>query len=1399
MRSRTTLTTIVLLLVVLLLGATSLSGRVCTAVANVNPAVVQPGPSFAGDIDLKPPGETLDSTSMTFYAVADATVRSAQPNANFGNEHYLELSYNQIEGAAEEIVLLRFDLSGLPASAVIDSAAMELYLVDAAGDNPKSLAAYYVTSAWSESTVTWNTFPIANPWGVISSVDNITGRYKSWSITNWASYWYSNPTENHGVYLRRLTSETTYFERTFESKDHMENRPRLVVNYSIPTPTPTITPTPTRTPTYTSTNTPTPTSTNTPTHTPTHAPTHTPTGTHTPAPTSTSTRTPTTTATPTGTAPPTHTATRTPTHTPTATPTATRATDTPTPTPTPTATLPPNCQDLLINGDFETGSLPPWGSDGAVWLGAGRGSAYGAWLGGADNAGGELWQVVAIPAAANLVRWEFWWLAEAEIEQPGDAVVVIVQYGEEQADHLLTLRAVAPLGQWQQAAVDLTAYAGREVAVTFFVHTDGEVPTTFRLDDVILWACGVPTLTPTPTSTATGTATSTRTSTPTTTQPSTVTLTPTPTPTATRTPTTELSRRAFGGYIYHGEPGDRSQPLARIRVELYGSDNADEPGELVALTRTGMDGMFYLANWASERDHYPYYSLVLVHPGVEIAGVEPGEGGEAKDMMWISFPLPCPECPKDSLDTEWYVGNWPERVPWEKVEPVPSWTEKYKSTVTPELIQPIDFKVDGVELTQAIQCFDTTEGDPNCPDNSLPLVAGKLTAARVYISRVGQQSNNPQYPKVRVDLSIGYSWQPGPGQAAKVAGITSQQFTMPLKWDRWDAKTTANFLIPSPQGGIGTGQLTACAVVNADNGWPDPDPTNNSACSPSAQVVNTRAVTVKWVRMNYSPDTSQKYPQNPFTGPSLATLSWVTGQSTEVMKWLFPTAKLNYSPYGTGTTDYYIELPASQGGKTTLQKFKPDIRDDFLVPTTGKTSPAMEVFLKARLLDIAGSNPSYDTLFAWFPQGATSGHTVDGIAEGAPPVNNYGPIQGRVALSVQPYNRLLAHEVAHNFGMGHFPCFLNPWQTHNWPAPYNDCSPVEVSFNPYKMDVENTMTFMTYGGQSISPPEWKYLVDKLKVSSSSSGASARAAWEGSYLLISGWLNSEGQGEFYPIYMVEGALYIPEPSEGATAEILFLDGEGHPLDSYSFTPEFEMVDSEPTDFTAFVFHLPMPDGLERVQLLYNGSLVAERRPTDHAPGLQFLSPPPGSELDGVVPITWQAHDLDDDQLFYALFYSHDDGATWLPLGINLTEPVYELNTEQVPGGEACFVRVLVSDGWHTQEAIGGPFVVRRKPPDVAIGTPLDGATMPEEQALVFSGSAYDPEDGPLSDDALVWESDRDGFLGHGETLVLPGLTLSPGWHTITLWAADSDSQIGSASVNIFVGHRVYLPVILKSYS
>lgn len=364
-----------------------------------------PPASRADDYPALHPQQTL-----TFYAVADATARSTAPNTNFGDEHTLALSYSTGDVMAEEVALVRFDLTALPADASIDLAVMELYLVAAAGDNPKSIAAYYVTGTWVESAVTWNSFPTADPTGIVASVDNVTGGYKSWTVTNFAAYWHSHPAENHGVYLRRAAVETTYFERVFESRDRNEHMPRLVLRYHLPatpTPTATVTRTPTATPTLTPTPSRTPTATTTRTATPTNTQSPVPnTPTHTPTPTDTPTRTPSGTASPTA--------------------TATPAAATGTPTATPTATLPPGCPDLIVNGGFETGALPPWMLNGPGGVsGPGRSSERAAWLAGVDAVVSELLQSMTISGRAAPVRLAFWWRADAASPQPHDVLSVL--------------------------------------------------------------------------------------------------------------------------------------------------------------------------------------------------------------------------------------------------------------------------------------------------------------------------------------------------------------------------------------------------------------------------------------------------------------------------------------------------------------------------------------------------------------------------------------------------------------------------------------------------------------------------------------------------------------------------------------------------------------------------------------------------------------------------------------------------------------------------------------------------------------------------------------------------------------------------------------------------------------
>ena len=478
-------------------------------------------------------------------------------------------------------------------------------------------------------------------------------------------------------------------------------------------------------------------------------------------------------------------------------------------------------------------------------------------------------------------------------------------------------------------------------------------------------------------------------------------------------------------------------------------------------------------------------------------------------------------------------------------------------------------------------------------------------------------------------------------------------------------------------------------------------------------------------------------------------------------------------------------MPADASWKT-YKHITPDLRDNFVV--NGKTYSAMEKFLD-ELFSRYPSKQGYDSLIAWFPQGTTEtplGDAPDGVAQGAPPVMPTGA--GWVALGPEPMAKIGAHEIAHNYGLGHYPCFMNaPGWDHPWPPPYNDCWPIEVPFDPFVMEVNNSMTFMTYGGDSTAPPEWKFLISKLQ---GGSGATAPlVAPDAPVMLIRGWLSTNGEGGFYPLYTLAAEPSVPEASDQALAEVRFVGTSGQTIARYPFDLQLRSFEAGLTDVGAFQWWLPRPDGLARVQLLYAGGVASERQASAHEPQAAWVSPPPAAVLDGSVTLTWQASDDDQDALFFMVSYSNDGGTTWTPLAVNLTDPAYVLDTDQLPGGDACLVRVLVSDGWYTREVVGGPFQIRRKSPEVAISTPGDEDQLDEVQTYVFTGWAFDPEDGSLAGAALSWSSDRDGQLGTGATLVVPGLTLTPGSHLIRLTAKDGDGLESRASAHIVVRRTV----------
>ncbi|MCC6187593.1 MAG: DNRLRE domain-containing protein [Anaerolineales bacterium] len=233
------------------------------------------------------PARPIAADSVTRNPTGDTYVNEEQPGTNYASATVLSVG-RAGEFGYEQRALLIFNLADLPVNAVISTATLRLYL-HYGNSGSQAVEVRRVTQSWAPGAATWNNQPAfsAGPWG--SQSVGTTSTWYAWNVTALVQAWVSGQYINRGLALVTTADDPEY--RDFESLAGA-HPPELVVEYSVPTNTPTRTRTPTRTTTPTISSTPTTTPTGT-----VPTPTSTPTATATPSPSRTATRTPTATAT----------------------------------------------------------------------------------------------------------------------------------------------------------------------------------------------------------------------------------------------------------------------------------------------------------------------------------------------------------------------------------------------------------------------------------------------------------------------------------------------------------------------------------------------------------------------------------------------------------------------------------------------------------------------------------------------------------------------------------------------------------------------------------------------------------------------------------------------------------------------------------------------------------------------------------------------------------------------------------------------------------------------------------------------------------------------------------------------------------------------------------------------
>jgi hypothetical protein len=294
------------------------------------------------------------------------------------------------------------------------------------------------------------------------------------------------------------------------------------------------------------------------------------------------------------------------------------------------------------------------------------------------------------------------------------------------------------------------------------------------------------------------------------------------------------------------------------------------------------------------------------------------------------------------------------------------------------------------------------------------------------------------------------------------------------------------------------------------------------------------------------------------------------------------------------------------------------------------------------------------------------------------------------------------------------------------------------------------------------------------------------------LLVSGTINATAStAELDTLWVIPDAGDV-KPAEPGSYDLVLRDTSGAELARYPFSPTpLELGPAQPgttpVDDEMYVIYelVPYVEGTAKVEVVDGDQILASVTAGVGMPTVQVLAPNGGEVLDGAtIPVSWTASDPDGDALYYNVWYSADNGATWELIAQDLTETSVDIDEINAPASNQALFRVGASDGIHSAyDQSDASFIVPNRPPRATIVSPPNDTTVAISQTVALVADVYDVDSGTLSDEQLTWSSSLDGVLGQGESLSVA--TLSVGVHTLTLTADDGMGGVTAPTVQVTV--------------
>ncbi len=182
----------------------------------------------AGNQDTTPATTTWSVTaacaggSVTLNSVADSWILQSSASNNFATDSVLKVT---AKSGANSRALVRFTLPTIPAGCQVTGANLRLYAASAV--NGRTLQALRITSAWTETGVTWQNQPTTA--GTAATVGSGSG-WRQWNVLTQIQTMYTSG--NNGFLIRDATESGGGSEQQLHSKEKAPDRPpQLVITF----------------------------------------------------------------------------------------------------------------------------------------------------------------------------------------------------------------------------------------------------------------------------------------------------------------------------------------------------------------------------------------------------------------------------------------------------------------------------------------------------------------------------------------------------------------------------------------------------------------------------------------------------------------------------------------------------------------------------------------------------------------------------------------------------------------------------------------------------------------------------------------------------------------------------------------------------------------------------------------------------------------------------------------------------------------------------------------------------------------------------------------------------------------------------------------------------------------